>query len=106
MPDSPDIIPDSEPNNSTAASREEARNSEEDLASVPSTMHVGSPGSSGMEGNASPVRSPGRTWRNSDGSWSLRNFNYNDDEEAPQEAPPGYSLPPTSELRRRTASYT
>ncbi len=47
LPDSPDLIPDSEPNSSAAASREEARNNEEDLASVPSTVQVGSPRSSG-----------------------------------------------------------
>jgi hypothetical protein len=39
--DSPDLIPDSEPNNSTAASRGETRNNEDDLASVPSTERVG-----------------------------------------------------------------
>ena len=61
MPDSPDLIPDLEPNSSTAASREEMGNSEDDLASVPSTVQVGSPGSSGREGNARPVRSPGGT---------------------------------------------
>jgi len=87
LPDSPDLIPDSEPSSSTAASREEIGNNEDELASVPSTVHVGSFGSSGREGNASLVRSPGGTWRNSDGSWSLKNFNYNDDEEAPREAP-------------------
>ncbi len=51
--DSPDLIPDSEPSNSTAASGEETGNNEADLASVPSTVQVGSPGSSG------PVRSSG-----------------------------------------------
>jgi len=61
LPDSPDLIPDSEPNSSTAASREETGNNEDDLASVPSTVHVGSHGSSGREGNASHVRSPGGT---------------------------------------------
>jgi len=34
------------------------------------------------------------------------NFDYNDDEEAPQDAPPGYSLPPISELSRRAAIFT
>jgi hypothetical protein len=47
LPDSPVLIPDSEPSSSTAASGEETGNSEEDLASVPSTVQVGSPGSSG-----------------------------------------------------------
>ena len=89
LPDSLDLIPDSEPNSSTAASGEEVGSSEEDLASVSITVQVGSPESSGMEGNASPVMSPGGTWRNSDGSWSLRNFNYNDDDEASREASPG-----------------
>ena len=73
LPDSPDLIPDSEPNNSTTASGEETGGSEEDLASVPSTVQVGSPeplgpGSSEGDGNASPVRSPGGSWRNQDGS--------------------------------------
>jgi len=36
--DSPDLIMDSEPSSSTAASREETGNNEEDLASVPSTV--------------------------------------------------------------------
>ena len=59
LQDSPDLIPDSEPRSSTAAFGEEAGNNEEERASVPSTVHAGSPGSSGREGNASPVKSPG-----------------------------------------------
>ena len=59
MPDSPDLISDSEPICSTAVSGEETGNNEEDLASVPSTVHVGSLGSSGREGNARPIMSPG-----------------------------------------------
>ena len=50
MPDSPDLIPDSEPSNSTAAFAKDTGSSEEDLASVPSTVHVGSLVSSGREG--------------------------------------------------------
>ena len=67
-PDSPDIIPDSEPTTSTSASEEVTGSNEEDLASVRSTVQIGSPGSFGKEGNASPVRSHRGTWRNSDGS--------------------------------------
>ena len=66
--DCPDIIPDSEPTSSTSASEEFTGSSEEDLASVPSTVQIGSPGSSGREGNASPVKFHGGIWRNSDGS--------------------------------------
>ena len=38
--------------------------------------------------------------------WSRMNFNNTDDEEAPRAPPPGYSLSPISELRRKAASYT
>ena len=91
LPDSFDLIPDSEPSNSTAASVEKVGSSEQDLASVPSTVQVGLPGTSDRErySAARPARSPGGTCRNSDGSWSLKNFDYSDDEEAPQDAPPG-----------------
>ena len=49
--------------------------------------------------------SPGGTWRNLDGSWSLRNFDYGSDDEPPSEPPRGYRMPPISELRRRAAGY-
>jgi len=104
--DSPELIPDSEPSSSATASGEEARSSEEDLASVPSTVQVGSPRSSDAERTASPIKSPGGTWINPDGSRSLRNFYYDDDVETPREAPPDYSLPSISELRRTAASYS
>ena len=83
-----DLIPDSDPGSAAAASGEDARRSEEDLASVPSTVLVGLPGTSYMEEDSSPVKSPGGTWRSSDGSWSRKNFTCTDDEEAPREAPP------------------
>ena len=57
LPDSLDLISDSEPSRSTAASAEDTGSSEEDLASVLSTVQVGPPGSSGREGNASPINS-------------------------------------------------
>ena len=44
--------------------------------------------------------------RNSDGSWSLRNIYYDDEEEALREAPPDYSMPPISELRCKAAIYS
>ena len=93
-PDSPNLIPDSEPSNSATAPREEASSTEDGLASVPSTVQVGSPRPSDGERNASPARSQGGTWRNSDGNWSLKNFYYDEEEEAPREAPTDYSMPP------------
>ena len=57
-PDSPDLIPDSEPGSSTAAFGEGVGRSEEDLASFPSTVQVGSPETSDMEGDSSAR--PGR----------------------------------------------
>ena len=106
LPDSPDLIPDSEPGSSTSASEGETSGCEEDLASVPSTVQIcpSVPGSPG-EGQDSPVLSPGGTWRNLDGSWSLRNFDYGSDDEPPSEPPRGYRMPPISELRRRAAGY-
>jgi hypothetical protein len=61
LPNSPDLIPDSEPSSSAATSGTEVRSNEEDLASVPSTVQVGSRGTSYREGDSSPVRSPGGT---------------------------------------------
>jgi hypothetical protein len=63
LPGSLDLIPDSESNSSATASSEEIRKSEEDLASVPSTVHVGSPGITNEEEDplARPFRSPGGT---------------------------------------------
>jgi hypothetical protein len=89
LPGSPDLIPDSEPNNSASASGEEVGSSVENLASVPSTVHVGSPGTSDEEVDSSTrlVRFPGGTWRNSNGSWSFGNFYYSDDDETPQATP-------------------
>jgi len=54
-----------------------------------------------------PAQSPGGTWRNPDGSWSFKNFDYgnDDDDDAAREAHVDYSLPPISELRRRAAGY-
>ena len=79
----PEIIPDSGPSSSSAtpASCKTDGCGEEELASVPSTVQVGSPGiSEGGNGlSARPAKSLGGTWRNPDGSWSLKNFEYEDD---------------------------
>ncbi len=70
LPISPDLIPDSEPNNAATASFEEIESGEEDLASVPSTVQVGSPRSTDGKDDPSArsTRSPGGTWRNTYGS--------------------------------------
>ena len=67
---SPDLIPDSEPSSSASASREEDGSSEEDLASVPSTVQIGSPGSADGREDFSKrlVRFLGGTWRKPNGS--------------------------------------
>jgi len=60
----PDLIPDSEPNNFATTSLEEIGSGEEDLASVPSTVKVGSPGSTDGGGGdpvTRPTMSPGGT---------------------------------------------
>ena len=64
LPDSPDLFPESEPSSSVTASRNEAESSEEDLASVPSTVNVGSPGTSDGERTPNQVHvgALGETW--------------------------------------------
>ena len=99
----PEIIPDSEPSSSSAFGETDG-SSEEELASVPSTVQVGSPGTTSEEGkdlSARPAKSPGGTWRNPDGSWSLKNFDYEDD--ADNEDARG--VPADSDHRRGAARH-
>ncbi len=67
-PPSPDYIPGSDPDNTPASG--EADNNEEDHASVPSTVHVGTSESKDPEPRdlSSPRKSPGGFRRNLDGS--------------------------------------
>ena len=60
---SPEIIPDSEPSSFTPAYGDTDGSSEEELASVPSNVQVGSLGASegGEDLSARPTRSPGGT---------------------------------------------
>jgi hypothetical protein len=62
-PSSPDLIPESEPDNIATLSHGETGSSEEDLASVPSTVQVSTPGNTDDENEPStyPSRSPGGT---------------------------------------------
>ena len=62
-PGSPDLIPDSEPESTASSTHGETRSNEEDLASIPSTVQVGTPGSTDEEDEplARPSRSPGGT---------------------------------------------
>ena len=70
LPSSPDLISDSEPISFATASLEEIGSGEEDLASVPNTVQVGSPWSTDGEDDLSarPTTYPRGTWRNIDGS--------------------------------------
>ena len=104
-PPFPDFIPDSDPDSTPASG--EVDSSEEDLASVPSTVQVGTPESENLEPRdlSSPRKSPGGSWRSLDGSWSLRNFDYGDsdiDDTQGSDAPP--MLLPTPDQRAQAQS--